>query len=177
MPDWKQSGFFVACAFKRTAMLQQELFLFHEIPLYLSALQANAPASWGKMNACQMLAHLNDFFRLSINELSMDAVTAPDQWPKYQAFIYSDRSFQENTVAPMLPETPAPCPFESLEAARRALLEQITRFKVYFEENPAAEILHPVFGWLNYEGWVRLHYKHCHHHLRQFNLLPEIPVL
>lgn len=173
MPDFLQSGFFVAYRLKPTAMLQQELFLFQEIPLYLSHLHSNAPARWGTMNACQMLAHLNDFFRLSINELSMEAVTTADQWPKYQAFIYSDRFFRENTKAPMLPDTPEPCPFESIEAARGALLEQIKRFKLYFEENPASEILHPVFGWLNYEGWVRLHYKHCVHHLRQFNLLPE----
>jgi len=31
--------------------------------------------------------------------------------------------------------------------------------------------LHPVFGELNFEEWILLHYKHVTHHLKQFGLI------
>lgn len=31
-------------------------------------------------------------------------------------------------------------------------------------------VMHPVFGDLNFEEWILLHYKHVTHHLKQFGL-------
>ena len=41
----------------------------------------------------------------------------------------------------------------------------------YFKNNPAAKTSHPVFGDLDFEEWVLLHYKHVTHHLKQFGAM------
>jgi hydroxymethylglutaryl-CoA reductase len=51
------------------------------------------------------------------------------------------------------------------------LERSISHFEDYFKENVGKLTMHPVFGELNFEEWVLLHYKHVTHHLRQFELL------
>ncbi|TXH28993.1 MAG: DUF1569 domain-containing protein, partial [Cyclobacteriaceae bacterium] len=36
---------------------------------------------------------------------------------------------------------------------------------------PAKKTTHPVFGALNFDEWILLHYKHVTHHSRQFGLI------
>ena len=83
------------------------------------------------------------------------------------------RSFRENTKAPdsVLGEIPMPIVFESLEAAIKKLHEAVEEFFDYFQKNPDKKTLHPAFGWLDYNEWLILHYKHAYHHLRQFELM------
>ena len=64
-------------------------------------------------------------------------------------------------------------------------VEHLPKYKEFllsdkeFRENTKAPItvigekktLHPVFGELNFEEWVLLHYKHVGHHLKQFGMV------
>ncbi|MEO6407075.1 MAG: DUF1569 domain-containing protein [Ferruginibacter sp.] len=130
---------------------------------------------WGKLNAQQMLEHVRDFFMVSTGDLSFDLVTPEEQLPKYREFLLSDKEFRENTKAPasVLGEEPLPLRFNNLEAASQALKESVERFFKYFEEQPGITTMHPVFGNLNSDDWILLHYKHVRHHFRQFGLLKE----
>ena len=58
-----------------------------------------------------------------------------------------------------------------MEKASEKLAEAIAAFESYFKDDGPKICLHPVFGELNFEEWVLLHYKHVIHHARQFGLV------
>lgn len=140
----------------------------------LASLDKTSVAHWGVMNPQQMLEHVADFFDVSTEKIIFPLSVPEEHLPKYKAFLYSDKEFRENTKAPenVLGETPLAERQGSLDAARQNLQRSVEHFVRFFEENPVKETLHPAFGYLNYEEWVLLHYKHVKHHLKQFGLFP-----
>jgi hypothetical protein len=117
-----------------------------------------------------MIEHVADFFDVSSGKIKFDVLTPAEDLPKYLAFLHSDKEFRENTKAPVsiVSEEPRPLQFSSLDKAIAHLKKAVDDFFSYFEQQPAAKTNHPVFGPLNFEEWVLLHYKHVNHHLRQF---------
>ena len=140
----------------------------------LQHLPAETTALWGKMSTQQMVEHVTGFFLVSINKLHFPLVTPEEHLPKFKEFLLSDKPFRENTKAPVLPEEPFPVRESDLMAAIRQLDKTIKDFFDYFSADPEKKTMHPVFGWLNFEEWILLHYKHVTHHARQFGLLPRI---
>ncbi|MDB5202259.1 MAG: hypothetical protein JWQ27_1668 [Ferruginibacter sp.] len=139
----------------------------------LEQLSPDAVPRWGKMNAQQMVEHLNDFFRVSILEIQYPLVTPEEQLPKYKAFLESDKEFRENTQAPetIVGAEPSPVLYGSLEEAIAHLNSTVEKFNSFFSNGTAVKTLHPVFGDLDFREWIRLHHKHLSHHLRQFGLI------
>lgn len=139
------------------------------IPL-IKALDENTPAKWGKMNVQQMVEHVSAFFKVSTGKLTFPLVSSEEHLVKLKEFLLSDKQFRENTIAPadIVPMEPYPAHYASLPEAIEGLQRQVDDFVKYFENDPEKRTTHPVFGHLNYEEWVLLHYKHVTHHLRQF---------
>ena len=129
-------------------------------------------ANWGKMSPQHMIEHLADFFDVSSGRLVFELVTPAEHLPKYRDFLMSEKVFRENTKAPasILGDEPRPLRHPDVPSATNTLLEAVNRFFDYFEDPNAAPTVHPVFGALNFDDWVRLHFKHVTHHLRQFGL-------
>lgn len=148
-------------------------FIKEEMFLLLNNLSADAKAKWGKMNAQQMVEHVTGFFNISLEKLKFDIVTPEEHLPKYKEFLYSDKEFKENTKAPLsvLGEEPLPLHYPSLAIAMQKLQQAVQGFVNYFKNEPGKKTLHPVFGMLNFDEWVLLHYKHVIHHMKQFNLV------
>lgn len=142
------------------------------LPLFES-LAFTTMGKWGKMNAQQMVEHLAAFFNVSTEKIKFDLVTPIEHLPKYKEFLLSDKEFRENTKAPgnVIGEEALPLRYTTMEQALENLSKSITSFENYFKEDADKKTLHPVFGELNYEEWVLLHYKHVTHHLRQFGLM------
>lgn len=140
----------------------------------IDKLSVNQEALWGKMSAQQMVEHVTGFFLISIDKLHFPLVTSTEHLPKLKMFLLSDKQFRENTKAPVLPDEPLSTREPDLATAVQQLRKTIEEFFAYFEANPDKKNLHPVFGWLNFEEWVLLHYKHVAHHARQFGLLPRL---
>ena len=142
------------------------------IPL-LKDLQADATGKWGKMNGQQMVEHVAAFFAVSAGKIKFDLVTPPEHLPKYKEFLLSDKEFRENTKAPssVISEEALPLRYSSMPEALAKLQQLITAFEDHFKEDKLKTTLHPVFGELNFEEWVLLHYKHVIHHAKQFGLL------
>ena len=154
-------------------MHEQLNFLKNEyIPIIQNA-DNSAQPKWGKMNFQQMLEHVAAFFKVSTHKLKFDLVSPPEHMPKLKDFLMSDKQFRENTKAPtsIIGEEPFPVHYASPEEAVAKLEKEVNYFFHFYETNSGATAVHPVFGELNFEEWVRLHYKHVTHHLRQFGLM------
>lgn len=156
-------------------MNQEEKLAFIQIDMFLllQNISEQQIPLWGKMNAQQMLEHLNDFFEVSIEKIIFPLVTPEEYLPKYREFLYSDKWFKENTKAPssVLGDDPLPLRITSIMAAKDKLQETVHSFFEFFKTKPGTKTMHPVFGLLSFEEWVMLHYKHVMHHYRQFALI------
>lgn len=148
-------------------------FITTQFPKLIKEAAHNTTSKWGKMNLQQMIEHTTDFFKVSTGKIQLPLVTPIEHLSKYREFLLSDKEFKENTKAPanVLPEEPLPIRNESMAIAISKLEKQINNFVVYFKENEGEKTTHPVFGELNFEEWVLLHYKHVLHHAKQFGLL------
>ncbi len=136
-------------------------------------LQSDASGKWGKMNGQQMIEHVTAFFKISSGKLQFPVVTPVEELPKYKAFILSDKPFRENTKAPaeILGTEPLPLRTANMGEAVSELKKSISEFEDYFSAEPDRVTSHPVFGELNADEWVLLHYKHVIHHMTQFDLV------
>lgn len=154
-------------------MQEQLHFLKNEFIPIIRNVDTSVGAQWGKMNFQQMAEHVAAFFKVSTHKLKFDLVSPPEHLPKLKEFLMSDKQFRENTKAPtsIIGEEPFPVYYATPQEAVAKLEKEVNHFFHFYETNPAATALHPVFGELNFEEWVRLHYKHVTHHLRQFGLM------
>lgn len=137
----------------------------------LNTLSANASGKWGKMNAQQMVEHLTDFFKISTGNIKFKLVIPEADLPRFKAFLYSDKEFRENTKAPVLPEDPLPVRNAAMHLSLMELENEISLFAKLYTADANLKTTHPVFGDLNFEEWILLHYKHLKHHLKQFELV------
>ena len=140
------------------------------IPL-LKNLPPSAIGKWGKMNGQQMVEHVAGFFKVSTGKIHFPLVTPVEHLPKYKEFLLSEKEFRENTKAPVLPEEPMPLRFATMQEAVDDLEKEVKEFVKKFSSAEIITAQHPVFGDLNFEEWVLLHYKHVLHHAKQFGLM------
>ena len=155
-------------------MLQEkEQFIKETVPVLLRQANINTAAQWGNMDFQQMLEHVADFFQVSTQKQFYPLVSPPEHMPKLKEFLMSDKQFRENTKAPanIIGEEPLPHKYASVEEAMQEAIAEVNYFFQLYADEPDLTAVHPVFGELNYEEWLRLHYKHVTHHLRQFGLL------
>jgi hypothetical protein len=148
-------------------------FIQHGFVQLVKDCPAGKIGNWGKMNAQQMIEHVTGFFMLSSGKLHFDLVTPEEHLPKFKEFLLSDKEFRENTKAPasVIGETALPLRNAGMKDAVTSLQQSIEAFVLYFKEDENKKTLHPVFGPLNFEEWVLLHYKHLVHHAKQFGLM------
>ena len=154
-------------------MQDQFQFLKEQYITLIKQADVHTQPKWGKMNFQQMVEHVSAFFKVSTQKIKFDLVSPPEHMPKLKEFLMSDKQFRENTKAPLtiIGEEPLPIHYPTIEQAISKLEKEVNHFFAFYESDPAASAVHPVFGELNFEEWVRLHYKHVTHHLRQFGLL------
>lgn len=146
-------------------------FIKHDFVQLVSTLKENTTGRWGKMNTQQMIEHVADFFKISTNKIKLPFVSNPEHLEKLKAFLYSDKEFRENTKAPVLPDKPFPVRHVSIKDSIEELQYEIADFFSLFQKEKGLITQHPVFGNLNFEEWILLHYKHVRHHAKQFGLV------
>lgn len=124
---------------------------------------------WGRMNAHQMVCHLNDSFKVAMGETTVStagnlitttlvkwiALRAPMRWPKgAKTRPEIDQQAGGGT---------RPIEFNRDIGELRELIERFTAEKGTDGWPP-----HPVFGRMSAWEWQRWGYLHVDHHLRQF---------
>jgi len=151
----------------------KEQFIKETFLALLQQANSGTATKWGKMDFQQMLEHVADFFQVSTQKQHYPFVSPPEHMPKLKEFLMSDKPFRENTKAPtsIIGEEPLPYRYASVDEAMQEVIAEVNYFFQLYADEPEMTAVHPVFGELNYEEWVRLHYKHVTHHLRQFGLL------
>lgn len=160
--------------FGKTITMEEKLnFLQNQYISIIRSADTSVTAKWGKMNFQQMVEHVSAFFKVSTKKIHFDLVSPAEHLPKLKEFLMSDKQFRENTKAPVsiIGEEPFPTHYATVEQALDKLESDVNYFFEYFSQYAGATSVHPVFGELNFEEWVRLHYKHVTHHLRQFGLI------
>ncbi len=148
-------------------------FLSKEVPVLLQKLSENTPAVWGKMNSQQMVEHLCLTFAISNGKIVLPSIaTTPEKSARAkQAFFEENRGLPKNLRTAVTPEEPNPPYYDSLERAKEQFFKEMTRFNAYYTEQPAATFLHPIFGALDQNEWLRFHEAHIRHHFEQFSLI------
>ena len=130
--------------------------------------RADSPRQWGRMNAAQMVCHLNDSFLCVMGErpVSIDpsfrarklvkwiGLEVPIRWP------HGVRTRPE--VDQLISGTP-PAEFDADLQLLLSLFERFTAQPRDFEFAP-----HPIFLDMTEREWMRWGYLHTDHHLRQF---------
>jgi hypothetical protein len=148
---------------------EQKEYLLNQLVNDFRSLSQPANANWGKMNFNQMLEHLIEACKNASGDIVFDTFHTPEErLSAMQAFLMTDKLFKPETKNAMMGEEPAPVKNENTNALLDELQSQINRFYERFQQEESLVVRNPIFGDLNEELWTRLLYKHCIHHLRQF---------
>ena len=139
----------------------------------IARLDENTIPLWGNMNPQQMIEHLVWAFECSTGTLEVLCRTQANLLERAKRFLYDNRPTPHEFKNPLLGENPPPFRFPSFVDAKGALQKEVAHFNDYFQKQPDAVHVHPVFGPLNAEEWHRSQFKHCYHHLLQFGIVNQ----
>ena len=139
-----------------------------EITARLSKLSPETPRQWGKMNASQMICHLNDAFLGVIGEKPAEPLRGLNLWPLMKNFVlYAPFKWPPGVrTRPEYDQQIGGTRPVDFECDRKSLLQTIERFTS--AQRDFQFVPHPTFGRLTDRDWMRWGYLHCDHHLRQF---------
>jgi hypothetical protein len=152
---------------------EQLNFINNEFPLLLKKLTVDTPRKWGQMTPQQMVEHLTDYIRVATGKSPATLITPEEHLPAYKRFLESDKQFKPETKNPLNTGVPNPERMKDLQSAIDEYLEEMKNFYSVFEKQPGLKTIHPSFGYLDFDDWTRMQYKHLKHHARQFGLLDE----
>ena len=136
---------------------------------HLEKLSPNAKPGWGEMSAQRMVEHLSESLQMAIGKNTFPLEIPEEKIPRMKEFLLSDKPMAKNVEVPFAKKDEE-LRNENLELAIDELAENWIDFEDYYFENEGNENLHPYYGPLNYEQWLRLHAKHFTHHFEQFHL-------
>jgi hypothetical protein len=137
-----------------------------EICRRVDRLSAEVTPQWGKFNAAQMLAHLNDAMRMALGELRVEPKVTPLRRFLIKQLVVYVAPWPRG--APTAPELLARCDAACFGDEQATFREVARRLAA----KPATDLWpeHPAFGALTYRAWGVLEYRHSDHHLRQFGV-------
>ena len=122
------------------------------------------------MSPQHMVEHLYKTVQTSINEIEMKIFTEEKRIPVLKKLFLGDRLLPKEFMNPAIGPDLIDLEFENLDTAIKELENVLIRYDKFFEQNPSAKTIHPIFGYLTKEEWNIFHQKHFKHHLSQFGL-------
>lgn len=138
---------------------------YEEITARVHKLSPESSAQWGKMNVAQMMAHVQQTFKVPLSDKPMPRLMIGRMigWmikPK----LYNEAPWKQN-----LPTAPDFIIKDERDfiTEKLALLNHVEEFHNAGAEN-IGRYPHPMFGRFTKEQWGKAMYKHVDHHLQQF---------
>ena len=136
----------------------------------LGKLDTSDTPKWGTMSTQRMVEHLTDGINMSMGYSNFKLEIPEDRVSKMILFLESDKPMAQNIqVSFAKPDTPLRN-LDLDEAIDEFTLAWVD-FEELYENSPEFAALHPYYGKLNYDQWLRLHSKHFTHHFSQFGLI------
>ncbi len=134
----------------------------------LEMITATHQPLWGQMSAQRMIEHLSDTIILSKGNHTIQLAIPEDKVERAQQFLLSEHPMPKDfNVSFATPEMSIRN--NSIEEALDEFKNAWRSFEEFFSGHKGTT-LHPYFGNLNYELWLRMHSKHITHHLAQFGI-------
>lgn len=137
-----------------------------EVIRRLEAIPEDATPQWGKMNRAQLYGHLATVMRYSMGELGR----MPDRSSFLRKHFFRPMIFLGLAKIPRNIRIPGerarkePPPEATLEEVAEAIRSAQAALSNGAVDTPN----HPFFGEIGPKGWLTFHYRHCEHHLAQF---------
>lgn len=139
---------------------------------HLDRLTLDAQPKWGSMSAQRMVEHLTDSLQIATGKNPQPLLIPEDKIERMLAFLESDKPMAHDISVPFAtPEMNAQLRNEELELAVDEFVEEWLEFEELYAADENHTEVHPYYGPLNYDQWLRLHSKHLTHHFEQFGLL------
>lgn len=149
-------------------------FLQVEMPKLLGQLTAESPAKWGQMTAQHMVEHIGMVFKLGTGTLNMGLAIPEEKVARRREHVLVNKlPFPRDLKLAVIPDTPPPYYFPSLQEAIQAVVKVRDEFYGFFQNNPSATLTHPVLGDLTFDEWEFFFVGHTRHHFMQFGLIEE----
>ena len=135
----------------------------------MDKLTPDTKGRWGKMTVSQMLAHMNDAFRISLGmKPAIDKSNFFSHYIMFKAAVYMLPAWPKGeATAPELDQQQQGTPPRDFYT-ELGFLEKM--MDVFNEREEAKLKPHPMFGKLSKKQWRDLLVKHLNHHLRQFGV-------
>ncbi len=130
----------------------------------IQSLHSGQERLWGKMDASQMLAHLQISIAVALGQMQVqENRLLKTILSLFKSVLYNNRPMKKNlpTGRPFITSNNA----RIFEEEKQKLLTLLTRFSPEMIQNPN----YPFFGKLTHEQWGKAVWKHIDHHLRQFS--------
>ncbi len=143
---------------------------FTEMLAVLNGLTPNQKPLWGKMNAQEMVEHLSDMLMMSRGTGNFTIDVDAETIARRQQFLSSDKEMAKNIAVPFTKDI-IELRHDELELALDEFAEEWINFTEYYENNPSASVIHPYYGDLDFNLWLKMHDKHFMHHFKQFGLI------
>jgi hypothetical protein len=137
----------------------------------LAKLNPDAPPLWGRMNARQMVCHLNDSFLAAIGEKPVSSVSNLFTRTVMKFFaLRVERPWPQGIATrPEVEQGRGGTPPGEWERDCAALAASLDRFAGWGSEGRRYAV-HAIFGPLTAEEWRIWGYRHVDHHFRQFGV-------
>lgn len=143
---------------------------FTEMLAVLNGLTPNQKPLWGKMKAQEMVEHLSDMLMMSRGTGNFTIDVDAETIARRQQFLSSDKEMAKNIAVPFTKDI-IELRHDELELALDEFAEEWINFTEYYENNPSASVIHPYYGDLDFNLWLKMHDKHFMHHFKQFGLI------
>ena len=136
----------------------------------LSRLSNSNKPLWGKMNAQEMVEHLSDMLMMARGTGNFTIDVDAETIARRQQFLLSDKEMAKNIAVPFTKEL-IELRNDELELAIDEFTDEWLNFIELYENNPDASVVHPYYGALDFNLWLKMHDKHFMHHFKQFGLI------
>ena len=148
-------------------------FFNSAFPEAIKALNAGSKPKWGMMTAQQMTEHLIWGFYICTGKFEVECYYPENIVKRFKPFLYSNMPTQQDFKNPFYANGLPELKCAGLEQAKTELLGALELFINMYTASPQNTYTHPVFGKMDMEEWHRGSYKHCFHHLLQFELIHQ----
>ena len=137
-----------------------------EILARFDRLTPATPGRWGRFTCPDMVAHLNDSFRMALGDITAAPKNLPIRYFPLKQLILYVLPFPKGTpTAPELISRSGTAVWNDERKSFRELLARLVAQSVQTTW-PA----HPAFGPMSRREWGVLGYRHLSHHLTQFGV-------